>query len=152
MEQEFEKYLQLVKLYPKNKIYYPLEFKHRFNIKNINSFNLFDINLTRYLYIRKFNSIPPDDIWSFRTMLGYETNTNTKTYTHNLEIKIGILKNEKLQTDVINLEVNSTDTYDNIISELKSKGLNCELLINENSPIERKKQIGNTKSIYGVCL
>jgi hypothetical protein len=140
MDLEIERYEKLVELYPTNKIYCPA--------KKTSMINEFDINLTRYLYIKTYNSMPPDNIWSFRTLLDFEPKENV----HAIDIKIGFLKNQKLQTEVIRLKVNPSDTYDKISLELKSKGLNCKLLVNENSPIETKKQIGNTKTIYGVCL
>jgi hypothetical protein len=138
LDLEIRKYVQLVELYPTNKLYCPDDFNEKIKTSNISK-NIFDVNLTRYLYIKTFNSIPPDDI-------------KHKEKTCTLEVKIGILKNDKLQTDIINLEVNPTDSFDKINSELKFKGLDCKLLLNGTFLIDPKSKIGDIKTIYAVCL
>jgi hypothetical protein len=152
LDLEIRKYVQLVELYPTNKLYCPDDFNEKIKTSNISK-NIFDVNLTRYLYIKTFNSIPPDDIWHFKRLLGIQQkDIKHKEKTCTLEVKIGILKNDKLQTDIINLEVNPTDSFDKINSELKFKGLDCKLLLNGTFLIDPKSKIGDIKTIYAVCL
>jgi len=144
MEQEIQRYQNLVKLYPSSQIYCP----EIFRCATIPHPSHFDINLTRYLYIKTYNSMPPDDIWSFRKKLGFKDVIESEENSHILEIKIGLLSDKKLSTKVTNIKVKSSDTFDKIISKL---GFNCKLLVNNNSCININSKIDNTKTIYAVC-
>jgi len=148
MDLEITRYKKLVELYPTYQLYSP----EKFEIVTKPT-NHFDINLTRYLYIKTFNSIPPDDIWSFGKLLGFSSEIKkVEENTHNLEIKIGILKNEKLQINIINLQVRSSDLFEIVINQLNSKGLSCKLFVTPFSSVSPTEKIGCTKTIYGVCL
>jgi len=151
LDLEIKRYSHLVDIYPSNQLYCPVEFKNKMKISNFST-SYFDINLTRYLYIKTFNSIPPDEIWSFRILMGTEEKKNEFEENLTIQVIVGLLNNNKLETDIVNLEVKPSDTFEKINKELNSKGFDCKLLINGNCLIDLKSKIGDIKTIYGVCF
>ncbi len=151
MELEIQRYKKLVELYPSERIYCP----ENFGLDQVSSqLTHFDINLTRYLYMKIFNSMPPENIWSFRKLLELEfldSSVLVEEATHVLEIKIGTLGDSQLSTQIISLNVKPSETFDKVKKELISRGMDCKLLIDSCALINPTTKISNTKVLYVVC-
>jgi hypothetical protein len=151
MDLEVIRYKKLVELYPSSRLYCP----DGFGIQK-NTTNYFDINLTRYLYIKTYNSVPPENIWFFNELLGNQSapkisNNLLKENSHKLDIKIGILKDQKFETQIISLDVKPSDTFEKVKNELETKDLKHKLILNEKEVIKITEPIGQTNTIYVIC-
>ncbi len=152
MDLEIQRYYNLVKLYPTTQIYCPKQFRIISNSEK--QINEFDINLTRYLYINTYNSVPPENIWSFYTSLDTNKEFTPEETLETIEVKIGLLKEEKMKVEIVNLEVKPSETFSQVIDKLNSKGFNCKLLINNTFSVNSNAKIGDTKklNLYTVSL
>lgn len=152
MDLEIQRYKKLLELYPTNQLYCPNAFGPEFGCQALTKSNHFDVNLTRYLYIKTFNSMPPEDIWSF----GFGSRPELKIFVeqlHLINVKIGILVTDgQLSTKVIALQVKPSDTFDKVFNEIKAKGFKCKLLVDSTSSFSPSTPIGMRETVYAVCV
>lgn len=156
MDLEFDKYQKLIKLYPNIILVEP-------NVcqSSLNNYTHYDILTTRYLYMKTFNSVPPENIWKLKyglntTKLNIELN-NFENKCELIDIIIGYSEKNQLNIKIKKI-INNGLTIDQVFNSIKlesidRKSISSCVCVGPNgliSPDTLIKQLENTQFIILV--
>jgi hypothetical protein len=131
MDEEFVKYQKLIKSYPNIILVEP-------GSKSFDSYTHYDILTTRYLYMKTFNSVPPENIWKLK----YGLNPTNLTCDYNNFEDAGKL---------INIIIGYSE--ENQLTVKFKKMFNTSLTINQVFDYIKSDPIKNIKPISNcVCI
>jgi hypothetical protein len=153
MDIEFSKYQKLVISYPTLILVEP-------GLKSLDNYTYYDILTTRYLYMKTFNSVPPENIWKLKYGLNprkliIEQNTNKL-----IDIIIGYSDKDQLTIKIkkiIDNNLTINEVFNSIklesITDTDAKSISSCICIGQNgliSPYTRIKELEFTQFIILV--
>jgi len=118
MDQEFVKYQKLNKSYPNINLVEP-------GLNSFDNYTHYDILTTRYLYMKTFNSVPPENIWKLKYGLNptkFNSDSNNLENSQLIDIIIGYSQDNKLSIKFKKM-INTSLTINQVIDCIKSDSI-----------------------------